>query len=321
MYRPVPRLPRRGFTLIELLVVIAIIAVLIGLLLPAVQKVREAAARSKCQNNLKQLALGMHGYHDAALTFPYGQYGSYAQNTGLPVPPAITAGSSFSWPVSIMPNIEQDNQFNAIVNWCKASPSSPTFQAPPVSNTVVPTYTCPSDPNAGVLHQTNEGFQTNYVACNGNTLFWDGSTLLPQAGGRANTGVILTGAQLKITDIKDGTSNTLLLSETLEWTLGDDRRGRMYNAYQGETYFSTLYLPNTANPDAQFSCGAGLPTYMPCKSLGGGANSINSARSLHTGGVNVALCDGSTRFISNNVDPTVWSAMGTRAGSVVVNAP
>jgi prepilin-type processing-associated H-X9-DG protein len=95
----------------------------------------------------------------------------------------------------------------------------------------------------------------------------------------------------------------------------------MYNTYQGETFFSTLYLPNTANADAQFSCGAGLPTYMPCSAIGGGANSINSARSLHTGGVNVALCDGSTRFISNNVDPTVWSAMGTRAGGEVVNTP
>jgi prepilin-type N-terminal cleavage/methylation domain-containing protein/prepilin-type processing-associated H-X9-DG protein len=310
--------PRRAFTLIELLVVIAIIAILIGLLLPAVQKVREAAARMKCSNNLKQIGLAVHNYHDQQGGLPYGQFGPWANNGGsFKVPPSFTTHSCVTWQVLILPYVEQDSLYKVVYDWHIANPTTRSYSAPAnVIQNPVPGYTCPSDPN-GVKTKpasNNEGFHSNYAANNGDTLFWDGSTALPQAGGKNNRGVILSGGdRISLTGITDGTSNTLLAAEILTWTPGDDRRGRLFNSYQGETMFSTLRTPNSATADAQYSCGTSLPSNMPCTAIASGANSINAARSGHSGGVNTLMADGSTRFISNSVSPAAWLAAGTRA--------
>jgi prepilin-type processing-associated H-X9-DG protein len=204
-----------------------------------------------------------------------------------------------------------------------ANPGTPAYSATAVNQNKFAVYMCPADGNAGLVHGTNEGFQGNYVGCNGNTLYWDGSATLPKTGMTANTGVILAGAQLPLPSIIDGTSNTLLVSETLQWPTADDRRGRLFNSYQGETFFSTLRTPNSTAADAQFSCGQALPAYMPCTTLGGGANSILSARSFHSGlgGVNVGMCDGSVRFVTNSIDPVAWSAAGTRGGQESIQLP
>jgi len=308
------------------LVVIAIIAILIALLVPAVQKVRDAAARTQCLNNLKQIALAMQSFHDSYKKFPYGQFGQYAQNSGLPVPPAPSADGCFSWCVSILPYLDQAPAYTATWSYFVANPAVEGYNAGAVNQYTFAVYLCPSDPHQSALGP--EGFQGNYLANNGSTVFWNGSAALPQLGQANNNGVILTGYQLNIEAISDGTSNTLMVTETCRWngtTLGnytsDDRRGRMYNTYQGETFFSTLYAPNTATADAQFSCGTNLPSYLPCTAIGGGANAINSARSRHTGGagVNAAFCDGTVKWITNGIAIQTWNALGTRAGNETVD--
>lgn len=313
---------RIGFTLIELLVVIAIIAILIGLLLPAIQKVREAAARAKCQNNLKQIGIGLHAYHDALNGLPYGQFGQWAQNGGLPVPPAWKGNASVTWQVLILPYMEQGNAYDAIFNWVQANTAQMYTAPAAIIQNVFPMYVCPSDPNG--IKKTpgggaaGEGFHSNYAGCNGNTLFWDNTANLPRTGARSNNGVILTGGNVKLTDISDGTSNTVMASEIRTWTPGDDRRGRLFNSYQGETMFSTLRSPNNSAADAQFSCGTTLPTQMPCTAVASAQNSINSARSAHTGGVSVLNADGSTRFVRDSINTVTWAALGSRMGGEVV---
>lgn len=315
--------PRKAFTLIELLVVIAIIAILIALLVPAVQKVRDAAARTQCVNNLKQIALGMHGFHDANKKFPYGQFAGYANNGNEP-PPAPSTHACYAWPVSILPYVDQAPLYAAITSWCVANPGSPTYSAPAAINgNILAVYVCPAD--ASTPQTGPEGFQTNYLACNGASVFWDGTATYPQSGGGLNTGVILSGYQVNIQNITDGTSNTALISETMRFNQpagSDDRRGRMFNTYQGETFFSTLYAPNTLTADAQYSCGT-FPAWAPCTAVGGGANSINSVRSYHNGkaGVNVAMADGSVKWVGNNILILAWNAMGTRAGNESASDP
>jgi prepilin-type N-terminal cleavage/methylation domain-containing protein/prepilin-type processing-associated H-X9-DG protein len=326
---PRPGSRRVGFTLIELLVVIAIIAILIGLLLPAVQKVRAAADRARCQNNLKQQALALNTYHDAFKKFPYGQFNGFVANTQT-VPPAFGVNCRVTWPFHVMPYIDLQPTYETFMAWQTANPNGFSYSTP-VRMTTYRTYACPSDPH-GVYADVNEGLHTSYLANNGSTEFWNTANPdLPRTGGKFNTGVMMSGAQLTLTEVADGTSNTLLLSETLHWPMRmtvppapagmsrEDRRGRVFNGYFGETMFSTKYTPNTANVDGCFRCPDQPPPYLPCAQVGNAA--IQSARSLHSGGVNAAMGDASVRFVSDNVDPTTWTAMGTRAGSEPANVP
>jgi prepilin-type N-terminal cleavage/methylation domain-containing protein/prepilin-type processing-associated H-X9-DG protein len=307
---------RRGFTLIELLVVIAIIAVLIGLLLPAVQKVRESAASAQCRNNLHQLAVALHAYHDTQRTFPVGQWNQFYSD---PDP-----WDRACWIHFILPNLEQQALWNGFDTYKAGYPG--VLKAPSKSTLVKPLI-CPSDPNSPKTqtHDTNaipadgnaqevQGLHTNYVACAGSTVY--GGT------GLNLNGIFYVQSKTRITDVKDGVSNTLLLSEICVSpdVTANDLRGRYNNSWEGNNWFSTFNPPNTSVSDCQAYQGQSIP-HAPLTNAGsgGGAASINAlyARSYHSNGVNAALADGSARFIGSDVNATVYHDLGSRAGGEV----
>ncbi len=290
---------RRGFTLIELLVVIAIIAILIALLLPAVQQAREAARRSQCKNNLKQIGLALHNYHDTYNSFPPA---SVRRNT-----PTSWTTSGLQWGGRILPFLDETAIYNQI-NWEK---EPGTGQA--VRTTEIGVYRCPSDP--GTKASTGGMGPMNYVTC-----IADRTTFTAGGGTWSNNGrsVMYLDSYVLFRDIKDGTSNTMMVSECLVGYRFDTSANSggssitcpsppgNQSGVRGRTWlegmlcrdwaYSTLYLPN----DQRSECG-----------LNSG-NCANGARSQHEGGVHVLLCDGSVRFVTENIDAALWTNLGRK---------
>ncbi len=291
---------RRGFTLIELLVVIAIIAILIALLVPAVQKVREAAARTQCQNNLKQWGLAMHNYHDTYKALPIG----------------ATNNPRRSWVVLLWPYVEQ-------TSLAKQYQLQLPFWVPPniITNSLsgvcagqVPLYFCPSDRGPaywqGDVYWRSRG---NYVVNWGPiTRPWTSPPPAKAPFGWINDNPA-TPYSIKLGQISDGTSNTMLMSEVRLSPLDAswDCRGDILNdePWAVPFQFMTINTPNSSAVDVHNIC-ASTPT-QPCV---GGANQQVAARSGHTGGVNVLFGDGSIRFVSNGVNLAVWRAASTMDG-------
>ena len=306
-----------GFTLVELLVVIAIIGILVALLLPAVQAAREASRRSQCTNNLKQVALAMHNYHDTYKLFPPGQYNRLGQNS------VGTTNFRQCWMQSLLPFLEQQPLFDAIQTGHSAGAF--TFQIAGARELIIESLACPTDPNspknvtAGAASATasnNQGFNGNYVACAGSTVFGNNGQ-----GDNLN-GLFYCLSRTKMASAVDGTSNTLFFSEILVIpdTNVHDLRGRYHNTWQGNNLFSTLYPPNTTVGDRSSYCIDTPLGDAPCQGLGT-TNLVQSARSQHPGGVNVALADGSVRTVTQGVDILVWQAAGTRQGKESLQLP
>jgi prepilin-type N-terminal cleavage/methylation domain-containing protein/prepilin-type processing-associated H-X9-DG protein len=292
----------RAFTLIELLVVIAIIAILIALLVPAVQKVREAAARLQCSNNLKQIGLGCHGYHDSNKRFQ----GGYNYN-------ASTDISEATWLYFLLPYVEQQALF-ATANLSQNFGSLPNANST-INATLPPVYACPSDSTA--RNWINLYIKGSYVGNDGigpmtSPANWDTYASV------AKFGVFMLNSKIKMVDITDGTSNTALASEIIKVNApGDDLRGVMYYP-EGPLYHHNTGPNSTTADNLRSSIGCVSVTEAPCIGTYTAYNNrslIMAARSRHSGGVNLCLADGTVRFVTNSVTLGTWQALGTINGN------
>ena len=275
------RRPRAAFTLIELLVVIAIIGILIALLLPAVQKIREAAARAQCQNNLKQIGLALHNYHDANGKFPPGWVGNGA-----------SPNMSYGWPVFILPYVEQGPLYDRI------SPTTRTLgtvfkQDVPALQLSDKTYLCPSDSGTQGSLNDNRPFTK---AVSGQTIFIARSNYPGNAGDYNFPGVLYQDSAVKITDISDGTSNTLLVGER---DSGDVVNGTVRGRYAALIAGWSSTESSVANNSSSV---VGWTYYQPMTGVNGTLTTPSSAfGSRHTGVMNLLFCDGSVHAVRTDV--------------------
>ena len=306
--------PRSGFSLIELLVVIGIIAILIALLLPAVQQAREAARITQCRNNLKQVALALHGYHDTHTLFPPG---------GFP-----KNGYRIGWPARVLPYIEQGNRYdkiqalkpNALMSlepWRYADDQG--FGRDPVWTDPIATFACPTSPLGNRSPDITTWINRNPWALEQGALHYraNGGSFLtgfvpgPTDRGYTTSGVIYPESTVALETISDGTSNTLLLGETSDsrgwpvhqrtawgginpWTWG------YYENDQGYLMIDHKYIKHPIGYSGQFPVSA------------------TPFRSAHAGrGACIAFCDGSVRYMSSSTSLELLHALATRAGGEV----
>ena len=318
----------KGFTLIELVVVIAIIAILIALLLPAVQQAREAARRTQCRNNMKQIGLALHNYHDAFLTFPIGAQSPYWRG---------------NWRASILPYIDQATVYNKFLapaaknhgfmagNGNTGAGSGYDVEYAVLNNLLVAAYKCPSSVakefNTSTSPVTNNGkpspnpalgietgMSMDYVGINGS---YDPSNSIYSTQCKAgisgsiwcNNGLMLLGHSARIRDCTDGTSNTIIIGEQSGFVNNKDYRNNYYGGWSGigGTYPSigggtwgtgTTAIRYTPNPHIE-------PPGTNQTYTGG-----NPLTSFHVGGVHVLLADGSVHFVSENINIETLRRLG-----------
>lgn len=327
---------RRGFTLIELLVVIAIIAILIALLLPAVQQAREAARKSQCRNNLKQIGLALHNYHDNCKQFPKP---AMVYNATLLSTTNSYDSDGFSVHYFLLPYLDQKalySRFNYTQLYNNNTVGSPTNRV--VTRTTLPVFVCPSD---SLFPSANKG-NSSYAVSTGPNMGWINSAA-------SNVGMFHIRFSTSLADLKDGTSNTIAAAEIVigdnndasyqpgdlvhtqpfpsGWpvikpteaqlnTYGAQCMGGIAAHYSNsgrewvrgspsQTIFNTVAPPNWRYPDCHICAGT-------C-SLGG-AQGIYISRSYHTGGTHHLFGDGKVKFVSNSVQVALYQNLGTRAG-------
>ncbi|QDT65569.1 DUF1559 domain-containing protein [Calycomorphotria hydatis] len=346
---------RRGFTLIELLVVIAIIAILIALLLPAVQQAREAARRSQCKNNLRQIGLALHNYHDSHFCFPPGWVAkNTSTNTHVFTLEDPEDRNGFAWSTMILPFLEQANIYKELDFDVITTNGTTSAGNLSMIDTFLPVFACPSDPKPDFFDMPEEGTGTplgilaatsNYPAIfgtwelhrceeefeDGDTTVFDGSDGegpgLNTNGQCLGNGVFFHNDVVRIRDLTDGTSNTLMVGERASefeklrceepntpngsgvcsgagddtGTIGD--KEEFYSTWSG-------IIPEGAEAVARFLAHAGHPPNHGVHE--------DDFSSRHVGGAQFILGDGHVTFISENIDEGLFGSLGTRAGGEVV---
>jgi len=310
---------RSGFTLIELLVVIAIIAILIALLLPAVQQAREAARRSQCKNNLKQIGVAMHNYHDTHSVFPYS-YRTLDQTPGQP--PAGSTKCRDTWFHRILPFIEQSSLYHQYESITSNFVNSAPFHA--VAAVHIPSLVCPSnDEFGGAGANIPNGFQGTYGVCLSGSVK-DGSPTTGATTTRNGTGMFYLESRISMANLTDGSSNTLMASEGIGRPMDSagahgDLGQYWGGAGWGAEGFTAAEPPNTSLPDRPHSCKSTSLSVAPCQGTSSTRGlQYNFARSYHTGGVHVLLADGSVRFASNNINAQTFRDLGDRNDGRVI---
>jgi prepilin-type N-terminal cleavage/methylation domain-containing protein/prepilin-type processing-associated H-X9-DG protein len=329
---------RRGFTLIELLVVIAIIGVLIALLLPAVQAAREAARRAQCINNMKQLGLALHNYHDVHNAIVTARIFSLAQ---CPSGNVLKGCQDTPWFCLMLPQFEQTPLYNAF-NFTVGS-SGPGNIGLAMNSTVTSTkiglFQCPSDRIMpfifpGLPNDTKGNYAVNW----GNTQYDQGLVTPNFPAGTTRAMPFPLDKGISFAAVTDGLSQSVFMAEILQ---GDnaDVRGLIWSSLAGAGSFETRFTPNNfvdfyqlpvptlspagiANADILPSgfCVSNPVQGLRCDTVGTFAFAFAGARSRHPGGVNVLMGDGSVRFIKNTINAQTWIALGSISGGEVISS-
>ena len=315
----------RGFTLVELLVVIAIIAILVALLLPAVQAAREAARRTQCANNHKQTGLALLNYENHHEQFPAGNMGWNKSET-------IWLGHTALF--MILPFLEQGRVAEDLVveqRWINAANAR-------VAAAQIPTYQCPSDNAKGRVGKfTHHHGRTTYhsrsnISMSFGQILYPCNARLPHNSSGPdeeleNGGPFRMEVGRKLSEFKDGTSHTIMVSEVRagqddDWNDFNDRlhdaRGFWARPFQSSAILH-VNTPNSSALDCLNSEQCGSPDVAPCTLFCGPCNGHVAARSYHSGGVNALSCDGHVAFYSDSIDLSVWQAVGTIDGGEVIS--
>ncbi|HZV05639.1 MAG TPA: DUF1559 domain-containing protein [Gemmataceae bacterium] len=303
---------RRGFTLIELLVVIAIIGVLIGLLLPAVQKVREAAARIQCKNNLKQIGLALHCYHDRMNGFPPAYFSNLLPGTQPSDPDGDCTwnekGPGWGWGAFLLNDLEQNNLYRQIrFDLDIKDPANAAART-----MTLKVYICPSEPHSDPFMTVDANGNSLVMLAHSSYIGMNGAPNGVTSDAFDNNGAFIRNTRLQMKDITDGLSNTLFIGERCTNMSNTTWVGAVQGSVVPDLrYKDTADQMANAEGDAALVLAHGSTTHLPNNPV---VTDADATASFHTNGVNFLFGDGSVQSINSGIDPNVYQALCTRNG-------